>query len=87
MAWMGRPAVLRGGSSGRRLQRAREYASDDIVIVGFGDPGVVKAAWFEGLQVAEVVDVDFTVDFGGVELGSAFPEERGFLALAFGEKD
>ena len=69
-----------------RLQRAGEDAGDDVVVVGFGDFGVVEAAGFESFEVAEVVDVDFAVDLGGVELGAAFPEQRGLFAFAFGEE-
>ena len=73
--------------SGSTLQRAGEDAGDYVVLVGFCDLGAVEAAGFQGGQVAEVVDVDFAVDFGGVELGTAFPEERGLFAFTFGEKD
>ena len=64
----------------------REDAGDEVVVVGLGDEGAVEAAGLEGIERAEVVDEDFAVDFGGVELGAAFPEERGFGAGAFGEE-
>jgi ribosome biogenesis SPOUT family RNA methylase Rps3 len=55
--------------------------------VSLGNHRVVKATRFERIQFAEVVDVDFAVDFGSVKLGSAFPQERRFFALAFGKQD
>jgi hypothetical protein len=69
------------------LQRSAEDAGDNVVIVGFGDLGFVEAAGLEGGQVAKVIDVEFAVDFRGVELGAAFPEERRLFALAFGQQD
>jgi hypothetical protein len=48
--------------------------------------GAVEAAGVQIFKRPEVVDEDFAVDFGGVEFGAAFPEERGFGAGAFGEK-
>ena len=56
---------------------------DDVVVVGFGDFAVVEASWLELVDGAEVVDVDFAVDLGGVELGAAFPEERRLFGFVF----
>jgi len=72
-----------------------EWSGNDprhhVVVVGFGDLCAVKAAGFEGghirAQVGEVVDVNFAVDLRGVELGAAFPQQRGLFALALGKDD
>lgn len=56
------------------LQRGGDHAGNEVVIVGFGNLGLVEVAGLERLKLAKVVDVDFAVDFGGVELGAALPE-------------
>ncbi len=58
------------------LERGGEDAGDEVVVVGFGDFGAVEAAGLSDSSGAEVVDIDLAVDFGGVELRAAFPEER-----------
>jgi hypothetical protein len=65
------------------LSGGGEDAGYDVVIVGFGDFGAVEAAGLESFQVAEVVDVDLSVDFGGMEFCSAFPEQGSLFRFAF----
>ena len=43
------------------------------ILMRFGDFALVESAGLQLFERAEVVDVDFAVDFGGVELGPAFP--------------
>jgi hypothetical protein len=48
--------------------RLFEDAGDYVVVVGVGDFGSVEGAGDEGFVGAEVVDEDFAVDLGGVEV-------------------
>ena len=53
--------------------------------MGLGDLGAVEFSGFQTFEVAEVVDVNFAVDFGCVEFSAAFPEHGSFVAFSFGQ--
>lgn len=54
------------------LWLGREDAGYDVVVVGFGDLGAVKAALLRRFKRAEVVDKDSAVDLRGVKPGASF---------------
>src|ERR1700759_1310290 len=68
-------------------ERTGENAGDEVVVVGLGDLGAIELAGLETFKVAEVVDVDFAVNFWSVEFGAALPQHGRLFALAFGQNN
>src|SRR5258708_16827375 len=66
------------------LPMTSENPGHQVVVVRFDDLAAVELPPFRPIVIAEIVDEQLAVDFRGVHLGAAFPQQVGFFRSAEG---
>src|SRR5258708_29744350 len=85
------PASTSLRQTGQRNERffffamTSENPGHQVVVVRFDDFAAVELARLRLIVIAEIVDEQLSVDFRGVHLGAAFPQQIGLFGRAEGE--